>query len=76
MIEILQTDKAFEDSPDVGTNDCICSRCLKSIKEDDIPIRCWTTNKIGKVDKYSLEYCFCESCQEKCGIYTFKNENN
>lgn len=56
------TDKLFEDSPDCGHPDCICSRCGSRIQEYEMPIRLTTTNEKGEVDKDSKEYRFCEFC--------------
>ncbi len=40
--KILPTDRVFQDSPDAGWPECICSRCGQPIGEDDCPIRAWT----------------------------------
>jgi hypothetical protein len=40
--EILPTDRRFEDSPDDGTPECLCSRCGQVIEEKCSPaIRAW-----------------------------------
>lgn len=49
MIQILPTDTAFTDSPDVGSLKLLCSRCVKLIDEGTVPIRIWT-------DNYQKEY--------------------
>lgn len=33
--------KWFNDSPDAGDPECLCSLCGKLIQEDDVPIRAW-----------------------------------
>lgn len=38
MFEILETDRGFDDSPDVGDIECICSRCGDVIIEG-VPLR-------------------------------------
>lgn len=44
IIKILPTDRLFFDSPYEGDPDCICSRCLKPIKEGEGAIRAWPEN--------------------------------
>lgn len=55
MIEILQSDRAFPDSPHVGASDCFCSRCEKVIKEGEGAIRGWTGDR-------ALEYRYHYRC--------------
>lgn len=43
MIQILETDTPFFDSPDVGEPDCLCSRCLKQIL-GGVPLRVWPSD--------------------------------
>ncbi len=62
VLQPREYDRLFDNSPDTGHPDCICSRCLSQIKEYECAIRMWTTNAIGKVDKESKEYRYCESC--------------
>lgn len=38
-IKILDTDKFFNDSPNAGEPDCICSRCAGQIKEGEKMVR-------------------------------------
>ncbi len=57
------TDRFFHSSPDAGHWRCICSRCGSKIKGNEVPVRCYTLNKNGIIDKYSKEYRFCETCQ-------------
>lgn len=61
-MEPRPTDKLFDDSPDTGMKECICSRCGSRIQELETCIRITTTNKKGKVDKNSKEYRYCEFC--------------
>jgi hypothetical protein len=61
MIDILETDQEFSDSPNAGDNDCHCSRCGKLIPEIDAPIiRCFTER--------NTEYRFCHQCCKSMGI--------
>lgn len=62
--KILPTDRVFQDSPDAGWPECICSRCGKPIPENDQPIRCWTED--GK-----LEWRYHPAC---LGFKTFPEE--
>ena len=39
-ISILPTDRIFDNSPDVGHPDCLCSRCGQLIREEELSIRC------------------------------------
>jgi len=54
--EYLNKIQRFENSPDAGTSDCICSLCKKVISEG-IAIRFW--------DKDSKEIRFHEECFQK-----------
>ena len=38
---ILKTDQAFDDSPNTGHPDCICSRCSAPIPVGEIAVRVW-----------------------------------
>lgn len=38
-IEVLASDRIFQDSPDAGAPTCLCSRCALPIAESVIPIR-------------------------------------
>ena len=49
-------DVLFQDSPDAGHPDCICSRCGQPIPEDQCPLRVFMDE--GRAG----EYRFCESC--------------
>ena len=60
MIKILETDQLFTDSPDAGHPKCKCSRCLKVIGYEEMPLRVWPTDDHGKVMNY--EYRFCNNC--------------
>ncbi len=65
QIPILLTDKVFNDSPDAGTPECICSRCLKPIKEDEVPIRAWLTSTLYTIDNQripKLEWRYHANC--------------
>lgn len=53
---ILETDKAFMDSPDAGDPLCICSRCAKQIPEEDAPIT------RAFFDIGNEEYRYCQAC--------------
>jgi hypothetical protein len=63
-INILASDVLFHTSPDAGEKDCICSRCLKQITEEQAPvIRCWQTDEqTGEMN--GTEYRFHISCLE------------
>src|SRR5688500_15259299 len=58
----LPTDKYFDDSPDAGHKDCICSRCASQIIHGEHPIRMFTTNSLGEVDEKSKELRLCQLC--------------
>jgi hypothetical protein len=62
LIEPLETDKAFDISPDNGHPLCICSRCSSRIQEMETCIRLFTTDGNGQVTEESLEYRYCEQC--------------
>lgn len=72
MIQIQDTDKLFKDSPDAGSDDCLCSRCSNKINEGEVPVRIWTTNEHDEVDENSMEYRYCENCQTKSGMTIIK----
>lgn len=72
MIKPLETDKLFDDSPDTGWPECICSRCSQVIGENECPIRCWTVNEKNEVDSNSKEYRYCEKCSEGMGLVFLK----
>ena len=73
MIQILETDKLFTDSPDTGDIDCLCSRCGKQINESECPLRCWPTDQTtGQPD--NSEYRFCEKCMFSAGITPYYGE--
>ena len=56
MIEILQSDRAFTDSPDIGHHRCLCSRCGERIRNSkEGAIRGWTGDK-------ALEYRYHYRC--------------
>jgi hypothetical protein len=67
-IEVLATDKAFASSPDAGDPTCICSRCESAIGENEVPVRCFTTNEHGDVNYSSLEYRYCTPCLALMGV--------
>lgn len=62
MIKLVDTDKKFFDSPDAGTDDCICSRCELPIAEEELVIR------IADINEECCEYRFCEMCTERAGV--------
>lgn len=62
MIEVKIDDVAFNESPNAGDPECRCSRCLRQIKENECPLRCWTDKKPVK------EYRYCTSCMKAMGI--------
>lgn len=37
--------RCFENSPDAGDPDCLCSLCGKAISEEEVPIRMWPQGK-------------------------------
>lgn len=45
----------FEDSPDVGWPECICSYCGRQIKEEEMPIRFFRQSD-------NTEARLCENC--------------
>jgi hypothetical protein len=61
-LQPLETDKLFDDSPDTGHKDCICSRCAAQIQNNEHAMRVWTTNNSDRVDENSQEYRYCELC--------------
>jgi hypothetical protein len=61
-LELRPADKLFDNSPDAGHPQCICSRCGERIQEGEFPIRMFTTNGIGEVDEHSKEARYCEFC--------------
>lgn len=70
MIEILETDKVFQDSPFEGQPSCICSRCNNHIAEKEGPIiRAFVDEGRGG------EYRYCRSCMEKVGVTFFDNDD-
>jgi hypothetical protein len=46
----LPTDRVFDDSPDAGHPDCLCSRCGNLIDEKTLAIRAWPEG--GKEYRY------------------------
>lgn len=61
-LTILPTDTRFHTSPDCGDKDCICSRCLKRITEEQAPaIRVWPL-KEGSNEQDGSEYRFHIEC--------------
>ncbi len=54
-LNILPTDKLFDDSPDAGMPECVCSRCGSKILEGEIAIRAYHK-------KENKEWRFCEFC--------------
>lgn len=63
MIEILPTDKKFQDSPDAGDPSCWCSRCLLPIGEDDVPLRAFPEDGSGEY-RYHIQCVFYPQCIE------------
>ncbi|ODS33558.1 MAG: hypothetical protein SCARUB_01292 [Candidatus Scalindua rubra] len=51
-----ETDILFQDSPDEGLPECICSRCKQQIGEDELAIRLFINE--GR----DGEYRYCERC--------------
>jgi hypothetical protein len=77
MLEIKSTDKFFYDSPDAGDPDCLCSRCLKPIPEEDAPIiRALPTDPgdhgFDEKAEGGTEFRFCHSCCASMGIHYTK----
>lgn len=56
---VRETDKLFQDSPDAGWPECICSRCGGRIGEDEMPLRVFVDEGKGG------EYRYCEGCTAK-----------
>ena len=55
ILTIRLTDTAFLDSPDVGDEECLCSRCGTRIS--DVAIRAWSAHEAGEA-----EYRFHPEC--------------
>lgn len=70
-MDIRLTDKFFYDSPDPGSPACLCSRCMKPIPRNNIPIlRAWP-NQPGEYgfDKIaSTEFRYCWDCSKEMGV--------
>ena len=60
MMKIIKTDKLFQNSPDAGEPECICSRCGEVIDEEEIPIRAFVDDFRGGKYRYH-PHCFFES---------------
>ena len=75
-LKIWPTDKFFNDSPNAGETECICSRCHRHIKENEKVARCpvdetmfFTRKKDGTDQKdeiiteaNGLEFRLCSDC--------------
>lgn len=61
MIQILDTDTKFFDSPDVGFPECLCSRCGYIII-GGVPLRAWPDD-IGQPGSENYEYRYHNACQ-------------
>lgn len=48
----LPTDRLFQDSPDTGDPTCLCSRCLRPIPEEVVPIRVFVDKGSGSEYRY------------------------
>ena len=83
MLEILETDQIFHDSPDSGHPDCICSRCHQPILSTQLAMRIFISEEEEDEDFWSEnlpeqetqilepgegEIRYCETCQEASGI--------
>ena len=78
-LKILSTDIFFDDSPNAGEKNCICSRCKNKIKENEIPFRVFPngedfftkhketgqTKNVNIEPANGLEFRLCENCQQK-----------
>jgi hypothetical protein len=49
---VLATDVLFQDSPDAGLPECICSRCGQGISEGEMPIRVFVDGGKGGEYRY------------------------
>lgn len=68
-IVLFTTDTEFFDSPDTGWPECKCSDCGKMIKEGEMPLRIFDSNR-------NSEYRFCEKCQKRrFGIEYFHDDD-
>lgn len=77
MIEVKLTDKVFYDSPNAGDPDCLCSRCLKAIREEDEPIiRAWPTEEgdhgFDPKGDGGTEFRYCHACCAQMGVHYSK----
>lgn len=61
-LQVLPTDRAFDNSPDTGHRDCKCSRCGQKIQEHETAIRVWPPPADQRGQKITLEYRYCELC--------------
>jgi len=52
MIEVQPEDTLFQESPDAGHPDCLCSRCGKAIQEGEVPIRMFIDGDKGGEYRY------------------------
>lgn len=66
-ITVRETDVRFPDSPEEGTQTCMCSRCQKKIGESEFALRMWPQD-----GRYELRYC--KSCQAEMGIVSYDDE--
>lgn len=78
-LKIVETDRFFNDSPNAGEPNCICSRCQKPIGEEELPLRVAVdqqnfhpTNQ-GVPNESAdvlngLEFRLCEDCQKRAGF--------
>lgn len=59
--QVVQSDdRLFDDSPDAGLPECICSRCGQVIGEETVPIRLFVLH--GAKDRHGCEYRYHPTC--------------
>jgi hypothetical protein len=74
MLEIFQTDTGYLNSPEAGEPSCICSRCMRTITENELPLRLMglrhTTDGCcySRGDQQAYEYRYCDACQLAMGF--------
>lgn len=62
FIKILETDQLFNDCPEPGDTECICSRCSEVILQGEMPYRVATTAARAIKMSGVKEYRYCEAC--------------
>lgn len=79
-ISILENDKFFNNSPNAGEPDCICSRCFRQIQENELMLRVAVNEDIVKARAEDqgievvngVEFRLCVTCLQE----NIQKENN